>query len=339
MDGHPVSPGPKPHTGHRTRGSIVSVVLAAMLVIGIDGSSAIAGSASLERVVDTSAWHHPSPDPTGISRVGSTNRFAVVDGEVEETALWKRSNVWSTGATLQPHGSWSATRFTLEPSDVAMPSHHLAYLSDDDTDRIIEIKAGPDLAFGTPDDVATGLYTRPLSLDPEGIAVGEGTLIIADGDAQRVVRLGRGTDGVFGSEDDVVRRFRTAPLGLSDPEGIAFFEGNLFIVSRVDGVIVQTTRSGAFVDSYDISSSGIHHPSGIAVTADDGALTAWVTDRGVDNDTHTENDGRIYVFSLSGRIPDPPERPVAPRVRRLLEVSVGRLLDVTRWIDFLPSRK
>jgi hypothetical protein len=311
------------------------VVLAATLVVGIGGSPATAGSASLERVVDTSAWHHPSPDPTGIARIGSTNRFVVVDGEVEETALWKRSNVWSTRPTLRPLGSWSATRFTFEPADVAMPSRRLAYLSDDDSDRIIEIKTGPDLAFGTPDDLATGLYTRPLSLDPEGIAIGEGTLIIADGDAQRVVRLGRGADGVFGTEDDVIHRFSTAPLGLSDPEGIAFVEGNLFIVSRADGVIVQTTRSGAFVDSYDISSSGILHPSGIAVTAEDGALTASVTDRGIDNEARTENDGRIYVFSLSGRIPDPPERPVAPHVRRFLEVSVGRLLDAVRWIDFL----
>jgi hypothetical protein len=315
------------------------VVLAAALGIAIDGSPAIAGSASLQRVVEASAWHRPSADPTGIARIGSTNRFAVVDGEVEETALWKGSNVWSTRPTLHPLGSWSAAPFTSEPTDVAMPSRRLAYLSDDDSDRIIEIKTGPDLAFGTADDRATGLYTRPLSIDPEGIAVGEGTLIIANGDAQRVVRLGRGTDGAFGTEDDVVHRFSTTPLGLSDPEGIAFLDGNLFIVSRQDGVIVQTTRSGAFVDSYDISSSGIHHPSGIAVTAEGGALTAWVTDRGVDNDTQTENDGRIYVFSLSGRIPDPrPEPPVAPRARRILEVSIGRLVDVIQSIGFLAPR-
>ena len=117
MDGRPVPPGPTPRSGRRTRASI-AVVLAATFVVGIDASSAIGGSASLERVVDTSAWHHPSPDPTGIARIGSTNRFAVVDGEVEETELWKRSNVWSTRPTLQPLGSWSATRFTFEPRGV-----------------------------------------------------------------------------------------------------------------------------------------------------------------------------------------------------------------------------
>jgi hypothetical protein len=312
---------------------IALIVLAASLVVGIDGSSATAGSASLDRVVDTSAWHHPSPDPTGIARIGWTNRFVVVDGEVEETALWKGSNVWSTRPTLHPLGSWSAAPYTSEATDVAMPSRRLAYLSDDDSDRIIEIKTGPDFLFGTPDDRATGLFTRPFSLDPEGIAVGAGTLIIANGDHQRVVRLGRGTDGVFGTEDDVVNGFSTAPLGLRDPEGIAFLNGHLFIVSRFDGVIVQTTRTGAFVDSYDISSSGILHPSGIAVTAEDGGLTAWVSDRGVDNGAQIENDGRIYVFSLFGQTPDP--LPVAPRVRRLVEVSVRRLVDIVRSIDFL----
>ncbi len=336
MDGHPVPRGPTLRSGRRTGRSIASAVLAATLIVGVDGPSAIAGSASLERVVDTSAWHHPSPDPTGISRIGSMDRFVVVDGEGEESALWKASNFWRTRSTLQPLASWSTVRFTSEPTDVAMPSRRLAYLTDDDSDRIIVIKTGPDLAFGTPDDVASGLYTRPFSLDPEGIAVGDGTLIIANGDYHRVVRLGRGTDGVFGTEDDVTHGFSTKPLGLSEPEGIAFLDGNLFIVSREDGVIVQTTRKGAFVDRYDISSSGIVHPSGIAVTAEDGALTAWVTDRGIDNDTFRENDGRIYVFSLSGRIPDPrPERPVAALVRRLFEGLVARLLAVSRWIDRL----
>jgi hypothetical protein len=307
-----------------------------MLVVGIDGSSAIAGSASLRRVVDTSAWHHPSPEPTGISRTGSTDRFVVVDGEVDETALWKASNVWLTRPGLHPLGSWSSDRFTFEPTDIAMPSRRLAYLSDDDSDRIIAVETGPDRAFGTADDLATGLYTSSFSLDPEGIAVGAGKLFIANGDFQRVVRLIRGTDGVFGTEDDVVRGFSTKPLGLGDPEGIAFFEGNLFIVSRADGVIVQTKKSGAFVDSYDISSSGIVSPSGIAVRDEDGALTAWVTDRGSRNDGRIANDGRIYVFSLFGRTPDPqPEPPVAPRVRRLFDVIVARLAAVSRWIDLL----
>ncbi|HYF11062.1 MAG TPA: hypothetical protein VEC09_02070 [Actinomycetota bacterium] len=306
------------------------------MVVGIDGAPAIAGSASLRRIVDTSAWHHPSPEPTGISRVGSTDRFVVVDGEVDETALWQASNVWSVRPTLHPLGSWSSDRYTFEPTDVVMPSRRLVYLSDDDSDRIIAIEAGPDRAFGTQDDLATGHYTRSFSLDPEGIAVGAGKLFIANGDFQRVVRLLRGTDGVFGTEDDVVRGFSTKPLGLSDPEGIAFFEGNLFIVSRADGVIVQTKRSGAFVDSYDISSSGIVRPSGIAVTAEDGALTAWVTDRGSRNDGRIANDGRIYVFSLSGRIPDQrSEPPVAPRVGRLFDVIVARLFAVSRWSDLL----
>lgn len=337
MVGRIVAPRRTSGIGRRKRRCIASVILATF-IIGIDGSSAFAGSASLERVVDTSAWHDPSPDPSGISRVGATNRFVVVDSEVEETTLWKASNVWFTRPTLAPVASWPSVRFTYEPSDVAMPSRRIAYLSDDDSDRIIEIKTGPDLVFGTPDDLARGVYTDWFgSPDPEGIAVGDAGLLIVNGEDQRIVRLDFGTDGRFGTEDDGVHRFSTQAVGLSDPEGIAYLDGNLFIVSRVEGVIVQTTVTGAFVDRYDISSSGIVNPSGIAVTTDDRALTAWVTDRGIDNDTtSTENDGRVFVFSLSGRIPDPPpERPHVPHVRRLLEAIVGRVLDVTGSIDVL----
>src|SRR5215217_31531 len=192
MDGHPVPRRPKPRSGRRTRRSIAVVVVAATLIVGVGISPALAGSASLRRVVDTSAWHHPSPDPSGITRIGSTNRFAVIDGEVDETALWEGSNVWLTRPTLQPFGSWSAAPYTFEPVDIAMPSRRLAYLSDDDSDRIIQIKTGPDLVFGTSDDLASGVFTDTFSSpDPEGIAVGGGTLIVANGESQSIVRLGR----------------------------------------------------------------------------------------------------------------------------------------------------
>jgi len=269
-------------------------------VVGLHGSSALAGNASLERVIDTSTWDRPSPDPSGISRIGFTNRFVIVDSEVEETSRWEGSNAWITSASMSPVTPWSTRRFTDEPADIAMPTRRLAFIADDGGHRVIRVTPGGDDRFGTWDDVATAFSTTPIGCrDAEGLAYGQRTLFITDGDGRAVCVLGRGSDGKFGTDDDVVDSFSTEPLGLHDPEGVAFLGGDLFIVSRRDDVIVRTAVDGTMIDTYDISSSGIHRPSGIAASVEDGTLVVRVTDRGIDNDARPdENDGRIYIFSL-----------------------------------------
>ena len=269
-----------------------------------EGAAAGGREVSLVRVVDTWDWHRPSPDPSGISRIGHTSRFVVVDGEVDETRLWHGANVWFTRRSLRPLEVWSTRMFSSEPTDVAMPTRRLIFLSDDGRRRVFRVRAGRDGDFGTPDDEMTSFSTRSFrSGDPEGLAFGRGTLFIADGDATQVFRVDPGRDGRFGGgvhNDDRVTSFDTRRLGLDEPEGIAYFAGDLFMVSRDNDLIVRTTLDGDIVATYDISFARIKNPSGIAVLRNNASLMAYVTDRGVDNNLQpSENDGMVFAFSLN----------------------------------------
>ena len=284
--------------------SVFATGFVASLAGSSDHAAAGGGTVTLVRVVDTWDWHRPSPDPSGISRIGNTSRFAVVDGEVDETHLWQGANVWFTRRSLSPLEAWSSRRFSSEPTDVAMPTRRLIFLSDDGHKRVFRVRAGRDGDFGTSDDEKTFFSTRPFgSRDPEGLAFGRGMLFVADGDASQVFRVDPGRDGRFGGgvhNDDRVTSFDTRRLGLDGPEGIAYFAGDLFLVSRDNDVIVRTTLDGGVIATYDISSSRIKNPSGIAVLRNNASLMAYVTDRGVDNNLQpSENDGMVFAFSLN----------------------------------------
>ena len=284
--------------------SVFATGFVASLVGSSDRAAAGGGAATLVRVVDTWDWHRPSPDPSGISRIGHTSRFVVVDGEVDETRLWHGANVWFTRRTLSPLEAWSTRRFSSEPTDVAMPTRRTIFLSDDSHNRVFRVRAGRDGDFGTPDDEMTSFSTRPFgALDAEGLAFGQGTLFITDGDTSQVYRVDPGRDRLFGgggNNDDRVTSFDTGRLGLDDPEGLAYFAGDLFLTSRSDDVIIRTTLDGDVIATYDIASSGIENPSGIAVLRDNASLMAYVTDRSVDNNVDpNENDGMVFILSLN----------------------------------------
>jgi hypothetical protein len=94
-----------------------------------------------------------------------------------------------------------------------------------------------------------------------------------------------------------------------DPEGVEFnFDtGNLYIVSQSDNIIVETTRSGVYVQEYDFSSYGVVRPAGLAYgpnSVDPTERSLYLLDRGVDNDNDpNENDGRIFEFNLGPLTP------------------------------------
>ena len=266
-------------------------------------AAAGSGTATLVRVIDTSTWSPPSPDPSGIGRAGGSRRFVVVDGEVDETQRWHGANVWSTRGSLSPTASWSTRRYSDEPTDVAMPTLGRMFISDDSHNQVFEIRRGRDHRFGTADDVRTSLSTARFgSLDTEGLAYGRRTLFVADGVDRRIYRIGTGADGRFGggTRDVVVSRFGVRSLGLSDPEGVAYAGGHLYVVSRRERLIVETDLDGHLIATFDIGDSEIEKPSGIAVVIHDGTTRAYVTDRGIDNNVdRDENDGEIYVYELS----------------------------------------
>jgi DNA-binding beta-propeller fold protein YncE len=260
------------------------------------------------QVIDTWAWSPPSPDPTGLAYSRGRGKLIVTDGEVEETPLFRGANAFEarrSGALLR---TFDLTGFTREPTGVATPprSRRTLYVSDDNADRIFIVRAGGDRRWGTEDDRVRSISTRAFgSEDPEGLAFGRRSLFVADGRGTEIFRIrrrGHGFDGPPPGGDDVVTSFDTMSLGLTDPEGVDHdpVSGHLFIVSRRERLIVEVTLRGRPVATYDISSSGIEEPSDLAVVRPDPAtLLVYVSDRGADNDEDpSENDGRIFVFSI-----------------------------------------
>jgi hypothetical protein len=255
--------------------------------------------------IDTSMWNRPSPDQSGIAYVRRSERFLVVDGEVDETPHWHGANVWLIDRDGSVLRSMDLTDVTTEPSDISVFGRTV-FVSDDVRDEILRIRRGPDRRLGTRDDVVRSFSTHGWgSTDPEGLVMTRRFLFIADGAESgnpAIYRIRAGRDGRLDTADDRVLRVDAGSLGLQDPEGVTAFGRSLYIVSRLgrNRGIVRTNLRGELRETYDESGSGLRRAAGIAVVrGEGGSVEAWVTDRGTDNDTdRNENDGRIFVFSL-----------------------------------------
>src|SRR5215211_5878937 len=86
--------------------------------------------ASVVRTIASSKWFKSSPDPSGIAYQPASGTFVVVDSEVDETRLFRGSNVWMADHRVHPKGSWSTTAFSSEPSDVAVAPRRTLIMTD-----------------------------------------------------------------------------------------------------------------------------------------------------------------------------------------------------------------
>jgi len=288
---------------------VITLVLA-FLVLAAVPAGAATETPAVKNVVLSSGWAKASPDPMGLAYRKSTDTVLVTDSEVEEIpALWQGVNFWEMNRDGSVAATGSTIAFSSEPADVAFraKSAHI-FISDDDQDAFFDVNVGPDRRMGTADDVVRKVSTRAFgNNDPEGIGYGHNALFITDGVGERIYRLLPGPnhffDGVAPAGDDRVVHFSTNALGLHDPEDVEYdpVTDTLFIVSRFADLIVQTTRAGAPLRTFDLSASGILQPAGIAVarSSTGKGRSMYVADRGYDNDLHpAENDGRIFEFKL-----------------------------------------
>jgi hypothetical protein len=290
-------------------------------------ASAAAGDVATEvHRIDTSNWSPPSPDPAGLTYRGSNGRLLASDSEVDEIPLLDTGqNLFeaSPDGTLldtgNTEGNGGSTR-SLEAADVAWddnPGGQLLYVVDDDRDRVLRYNPQDDGRIGTADDTsATALSLNTIVIPgyPTGITDAEGlayrmddrSLYLTDGLTATVFHIRRGPDNQFGgaSSDDIITTFDAAAVGMRDPEDIEYdsVSGHLFIASRIDDAIAETTTDGTLVNLIDISAADID-PSGIALAPGSSAPSQthlYVSDRGVDNEEDPdENDGVIVEFSLA----------------------------------------
>lgn len=268
--------------------------------------------AQIVRIVETSLWQTPSPDPMGIAYLAEANRLVVVDSEVEELpALFAGKNVFLARLNGELRETFASLHFSVEPTDIAFhPDGRRWFISDDDRDRIFEIDIGDDEIFGSGDDTLTQLNTRHFnSTDAEGIAYDSkrGHLLVADGVNAEIYDIAPGPngrfDGVLPAGDDVLTTFDTFHLGIHDPEGIAYDPGstNLYLIGHDIDAVIEVTLDGQFVRRLDFPIRVT--PAGVTLapsSANAQARSLYIVDRGKDNDqAPDENDGRIIEVVLT----------------------------------------
>ena len=310
----------------------LATTLALLAVSAPMMASAAAGDvATIVHRIETSSWSPPSPDPAGLTYRGSNGRLLAGDSEVDEIpSLYTGQNLFEAtpDGTLLDTGNTEGNGLStksLEAADVAWDNNsgagtqgQVLYLVDDDRDRVLRYNPQADGRIGTADDTSgTALSLNNIVIPgyPDGITDAEGlayrmddrSLYLTDGVTATVFHIERGADGNFGGpapRDDIITSFDAAAVGMRDPEDIEYdpVSNHLFIASRMDDAIAETTTAGALVNLIDISAANID-PSGITFAPGSTApseMHLYVSDRGVDNDVDpAENDGVIVEFSLA----------------------------------------
>ncbi len=287
------------------------------------------GPATLANVIDTSLYMPPSPDPSGIAYLNTTGTLLISDGEVNEIpALYTGNNLFeiTLGGSLLAT-STTDPAFSDEPTGVSNinPLNNRIFFSDDNDREISEMNPGPDLRYGTADDIVTEFSTRdfsPPSNDPEGVAFAPalGELFVSDGVNNEIYRVSPGPNGIFdgppaGGGDDVVTSFDTAAAGLTDPEGIEYDtdDGTLLAVGNPRNLLFQFSVTGTLLSTIDISAAeavGLSNPAGLTIAPSSQAsgISVYIVDRRVDNNSDpNENDG--LVFEVAGSSGPPVNRP------------------------------
>jgi hypothetical protein len=299
---------------HRTHRVASLPLLAAFVLASLALTSprlTAAATATLVQTINTGAggtWGPKySPDPSGITYWPRRNHLVVVDGEVEEMAIWAGANVFQAELTGALVRTYDTTSFTKEPVGIDIeigPNDHF-YISNDSDRVIFDIDLGPDGEFGTADDRRRMFSTSTFgNTDPEGLTLGAGKLYTVDGGGKEVYITEPGSNGIF-EASDTTTHFDVERLGIRDPEGIDYDPrtGNLWIVDRSRAKLHEVTTSGALVQTIDLRAlAGADNPGDVTLAPGSQDASVWnlyVVERGVDNnDDPNENDGKIYEISV-----------------------------------------
>ena len=287
----------------------VSTLAAMLLIPAHPAASVEAAAPSQVRLVRTSAWATPSPDPSGLTYRRSTKTLLISDPEVDEIpALWHKKDLFEAtrGGRLRSTGRLTPT--AMDPEDVAWDGQGDAlYVTDDDQDKVFRFSPGADGKPGTRDDsISTALSMHTFGVhDPEGLAyrASDRSLFVTEGATATIFHITRGADGQFGTRDDRATHFNAAAVGMHDPEDIEWSPKahHLYIVSGKDKAVAVTTQTGALVRTIDLSFANLVHPAGITLAPGSKARAQthiYIVDRGIDNDTNPhENDGRLFEFA------------------------------------------
>ncbi|MGH3064809.1 MAG: PKD domain-containing protein [Gaiellaceae bacterium] len=316
-------------------------------------ATAIDFTSSLVRTVDTAAFAKPSPDPAGLAYLAGSNTLLLTDADVDEDVggitHFQGANVWelTLGGTVVRTTNISTVEpivfpMSEEPSGVAFNRFSgECFVSDDSQRQVYRMNPGTDGTCGTPDDSSTFFPTSGVGNgDPEGIAYDSwhDRLFVADGADGAVYQYT--TSGIPVGQFDVLAH------GVADPESVEFnpVSGTLFILSNAQSgpIVIETTTSGALLQTIDVSAAGANKPTGLAYApASDGSgqKRFYVLDRGVATASNPNLvDGKIY--ELTAPQPGTPQN-AAPAVNAGADLAVTlpatASLDATVSDDGIPG--
>ena len=265
----------------------------------------------LARTITTSKLKPPSPDPSGIAYLPTTDQLLVSDSEVEELPIYRGANLFFMTRAGALVATGTTVGFSREPSGIAAdPSGSTIFVSDDDERAVFVVRPGADGRLGTTDDSVGHMRTAGFgSRDPEDVAFdpSSGHLFVADGVNSEVYNVDP-VNGVFGDGDDAVTHFDVATYGVRNIEGMGYDSRRrtLLIVADRERRILELTRTGGLVRAINLATiPGTRWLAAVTVAptsnpADSpNAMSYWITDRQVDNNQKpNENDGRVYEVVL-----------------------------------------
>jgi hypothetical protein len=314
-------------------------------------------TSSLVRTVNMGGLSPPSPDPSGITYVPSSDRLFISDGEVEEVVNgithFQGANVWELNRSGAIQRTTNISNvpptqvpITNEPVGTAFnPTNGHYYVSADDGKKVFDVNPGADGIVGTTGDVVTSFDTLGVgNSDPEGITFDTfgGHLFVADGLNREIYE--------YTTSGTLINHFDTAALGVEDPESVEFnpVSGTLFILSdklntpSPAPIIVETTTSGTLIQTIDASASNAVKPAGIAyapASNGSGVKRFYIVDRGIDNNNDPNAvDGKLYEMSTPAA--GPPTN-VPPSVNagtdQAITLPANANLDGTVTDDGLPA--
>jgi len=335
----------------QSSGQIVELSLAAL-----PAAAAVDFTASLVNTIDTAAFSPPSPDPSGLTYLPPPrNTLLMVDGEVEETVNnithFQGVNVWemTLGGNVVDTANISkkaptTTPMTDEPVGVTwQPGTGHFFVSEDGGKRVYDLNPGGDGQIGTADDswiFFSTLANGNNNGDPEGIAYDTtlNRLFVADGVNAEIYE--------YTTTGTLIGHFDVAAYGVGDPETVEYnaVSDTLFVLSnRQSGpIIVETTKSGALLQTIDVSAAADFKPAGLAYApASDGTggKHFYFADRGIDNNNDPRIiDGKIFEFTAPSTGPpvnNPPAVNAGPD--QTVTITAGATLDGTVVDDGLPN--
>jgi hypothetical protein len=268
----------------------------------------------LVQTIRTSAFSPSSPDPSGIVYRPAQDRLLISDSEVDETGLYRGSNLFTATRTGLGFGSGTLLPDNKEPTDLGFnPNDGTLYVSNDDKDRISRVRPGPDGVHGTADDNVSNFSTAAFgSGDPEGVDYNRATgrVLVCDGSDREVYTVDP-VNGTFGDGNDAVTHFDLARYGARDCEGLGLDRrrNTLLAVDWTTDAIYELSMGGGLRRKFNLSAI----PTANSVVADvamapssnpfdsPSAMNYWIVDRHVDNNAATPppNDGLLYEMSVT----------------------------------------